>query len=108
MPIHTSFSEGGRLVMLTVSDPLTLEELRQNREEGAAYFANAPFMVHTLLDVRPLHAISPGILRIETFRNVTLPTHGLLAVVGASPAVRSVANNLLKLLNFNDVRFFAI
>jgi hypothetical protein len=107
MPIETRLDEDGRLVTLTVRDPLTLDELRQNREEGAAYFASAPFMVHTLVDVRGLRTLTPGLLRLETFRNVTQPTHGLMAVVGANPTLRGVANNLMKLLNYIDVRFFA-
>jgi hypothetical protein len=107
MPIATSFSDEGRLVTLTVTDPLTLDELRRNREEGASYFESAPFVVHTLLDLRSFRRITPGILRLETFRNVTHRNHGLMAVMGASPALRGMANNLMRMLNYTAVRFFA-
>lgn len=107
MPITTTLSDDGRILYLAITDPLTPAEVQQNRIDGAAYFASVPFQVHVLIDIRALKAINPNILNPATFANVTHQNHGLMAVVGASPMIRVIANSIMGALGYRRVRFYA-
>lgn len=107
MPITTTPSDDGRILFLTITDPLTSAEVHQSRVDGAAYFDSVPFEVHILIDIRALKAVNPSILTPGTFGNVTHDNHGLMAVVGANPMIRVVANRIMSALGYARVRFYS-
>jgi hypothetical protein len=63
--------------------------------------------VHVLIDIRTLKTVNPNILNPATFANVTHQNHGLMAIVGASPMIRVIANSIMGALGYRRVRFYA-
>ena len=105
MPIVTTPIEDGRILYLTVTDPLTSDDIRSINNAG--YIADVPFELHILIDIRALKAVNPGLLKPSTFVNVNHKNHGQMAIVGANPMVRIISNNIMSALGFRRVRFYA-
>ena len=107
MPMEMSFHEDGRLMRLNIASPLSSSEMRDINQQGQNYFADVPFTVHILLDVRAVKSLTPDSMRLDTYRDLNHPKMGKCAIVGANQTLRAITNALTSVLNYTNLSFFA-
>jgi hypothetical protein len=108
MPLTYQFSDAGHLVTLTVTDPWTAQELEKFYEAERPYFDKAGnYKVHTLVDIRKMRSIPPGVLSRRKSPNITHKNSGLVLLVGASHLAQIMVNTAFTLTHVNKARFFS-
>jgi hypothetical protein len=106
MPVTLDLHDEGRIMVLVVEDPWTMNDLKATYPIAQAHLDSAPYKVHTLADLRNMHTVPPNALWDRRSPNITHPNSGLLAVVGGSMFARSLAETAFRIMNFKRVRFF--
>lgn len=98
MPVLNFIEHGGRVVRTVFSDPLTLLEIRQAIDFGAAYRSTAAQKVHTLVDTLACTNWPVGFLKLTTERvRLNHPRAGITVVVGAAAILPRVAEIFTRL-----------
>jgi hypothetical protein len=107
MPITQELCDNGRILYAALSDPWDIPDLIPYMAEARRYFLSAECRIHVLINVSGTSKIpSMSLLLLRNHLSLDYPNHGHIAVVGASAAIRSVANVLFSIARFKRVKFF--
>jgi hypothetical protein len=94
MPASITWHEPGRIILYTMSDPLTLDELERAAEEVWALAGGVHEVVDMIFDYRALTDFPRGTLPLVREGSVKLPTLERVALVGNAPLVEMVMTTL--------------
>ena len=108
MPVTVEPRENGRVLYSVYSDPWTITDMDKAHEFQISYYDTAPYKVHHLLNVTNARSIPPGIMRARTTSpEFSHPNSGYLAIFGAAPLLKMMADTLLKLARYKRAQFFS-
>jgi len=106
MPVTTDLLENGRIIYLRTASPWSIEETFEAYKVAETYFDTALHKLHSLIDVRDLVSIPPGVLKVRNTPFISHKNSGNMAVVGAQKLARTLAETMLKLTSFKRAKFF--
>ncbi len=96
MPVQVSWYDLNSIILYTVSDPLTLDELENAAEEVWALTATVRDPVDMILDYRAATAFPRGGLPIVREGHFALPMLDRVALVGNEPLVEMMIVTLTR------------
>jgi hypothetical protein len=106
MPVTADLIENGRIICLRTASPWNVDETFEAYKVAEGYFDAATHKLHSLVDVRDLVSIPPGVLKVRNTPFISHKNSGNMAVVGAQKLARTLAETMLKLTSFKRARFF--
>jgi hypothetical protein len=109
MPIDVDFLEGGRIIRVTMTDPLTMREVQEAFVKDLQHRDSADDgrKIHAIIDTLALRRLPPGVLEGRRSPSLIHPTSGQVVVVGASPFVQTISETVFRLVRFERVLFLA-
>src|SRR2546430_2645896 len=96
MPVRVLWYEKNNIILFTVSDPLTLEDLEHGVEEVWALAGECRQPVDMIFDYREAAGVPRGGLPIVREGNFTLPMLDRVALVGREPLVEMMIMTLTR------------
>jgi hypothetical protein len=106
MPATIELIEDNRVVYMVYTAPLTLQEIRDLYPLDQEYRDNAQHKVHTLIDIRNMGDIPPGILSTRYAPSHVHPNSGFVVVLGADARARILGDMMAIMQGENHFRFF--
>jgi hypothetical protein len=108
MAITVEILENGQIVCLRVCDPWTILEMINSYKELWPFFDRKDGMqVHGLVDLSKARTLPPNVLHARIGSPfISHPNHGVIALFGADPLVRRMADIGFKLVRMQDIGFF--
>src|SRR5260370_32319239 len=106
MPVATTVLENGRVVRFEITDPWVAQDLNKAHYSMRSYYESAPLPIHTLVDVTKTRVLPPNAISARSTSPALRLKHGLLAIVGATNLVETVANVSFQLLHYHKAKFF--
>ena len=107
MPILLDYSGDGRIVRLNFEDPWTASDLLKLYQDEQRIFDSAKgHKIHTLADIRRMRGVPPGALSRRKSPNISHPSAGYLALVGASTFAKSLAELAFHLTSYERAKYF--
>jgi len=85
MSVRVMWYEPDAIILYTLSDPVTLEELEQGAEEVWALAAGVAGLVDMIFDYRDVTSFPRGLMPAIREGSVALPTLERVALVGNEP-----------------------
>lgn len=96
MPVRAIWHELGEILLYTIGDPLTLEELQQGAEEIWALAAELSNPVDMIIDYRQVTSFPRGMLPVIKDDHFALPTLDRIALVGSDPLLEMMITTLTR------------
>ncbi len=96
MPARALWYDEGSIILFSVSDPLTLEELEAGAEEVWALAGEVHDPVDMIFDYRAVTEVPRGILPVVREGHFMLPTLDRVALVGNEPMVEMMMSTLTR------------
>src|SRR5690242_17175707 len=106
MPVTMEIQRDGRLLVWKFSHPWTVEEVASFASEVKNRMDNAPWMIHSLVDLREMKAIPPRVLSLRNTSTWNHPHSGYTLFLGGSAFAQSLVNTLFRLVHFERIKFF--
>lgn len=106
MPVSVDLQEDGYVMVWRIADPWTVKELKDYYPQAKDYLDAATHLVHTLVDLREVHRVSPDVLSARHTSTWNHPRSGQMAVLGASGIVKMTLDTVFRLVQFNRIQFF--
>src|SRR5258708_229969 len=107
MPITIESREDNHAIYTKLSDPVALADFDNATTEMTPLYDNAPGKVHQLVNTVDMRRVPSGILRIRGNTPILQhPNRGQLAVVGTNTFLRTIAELMFKLVQFETAKFF--
>lgn len=107
MPSRTELLKGGRVLLLTYTDPMTTADLQQALGELHHVCEAASAPVHTITDISTVTNLPPKIvsfLRYNPYSPFKNPNTGTFIVIVRSRFVGTIVNTLASLSRGFDIR----
>jgi len=106
---NTSWLIENHIVLTTLSETLTINDIQNNDRDILTYVqgADTPRLVHLIIDVSTLDGFPTNIVQIKQSANsyLSLPTMGWLAVVGVdNPIIRFLSTIVTQMTNVNLIQ----
>ena len=108
MPIAIELREDHHVIYTKITDPVSVDDFDNATLIMTPLYDNALGKVHQLVNAREMRRVPQGIMRIRT--NTPILNHrnrGQLVMVGANTFLRSIAEIMFKLVQFDSVKFFS-
>lgn len=106
MPATITLEENDRVLHIVFSDPLTVDECIEAEQQGTSWADSLPYNLHTFLDVRDLHHVPQGFLKLREAAGFTKMKSGTTVILGASIYLQRVADIIFTLTGNRSTRFF--
>ncbi len=107
MAVNFTLLEEGRIEYFVFSEPWTIQDLMLLRAQRKQYLDEAAYKVHTLVDVRHIKKIPPGLIPYACKSPIISHNNtGYTAIVGASRLVRSVSELVCRSVGYHRIIFF--
>src|SRR5215467_10874218 len=108
MPVTLNLIEDGHIIHITITDPWKTSEITTLYPLVEATLNKAHYKIHTLADVSQTKQAPGNIFKSRLANaNYSHPNTGVIAIVGASPVVKVMAETLFWLARYERARFFA-
>jgi SpoIIAA-like len=107
MPAEISRMDDGRLTYIKISSPFSSQDMREVLRQTNEVLDTSSYVVNSVVDLSNFKSLSPEAMKIDSYRGVNHANQGVVAMVGANNTLRSIANALVKVLGFSNMRFFA-
>jgi hypothetical protein len=105
MSISVESIEEGRILYITVIDPITADQLTELLTTTKTYLDNASSTVHFLADISQFKRAPKG-LELRHMHSFNHPRRGDYAIVGANKIIRALAEHTLKMFRYSRFAFF--
>jgi hypothetical protein len=96
MPARVSWYEPGSIILYTVSDPLTLDDLEQAEEGAWALAGGTNDLLDLIFDYRHLKEFPRGSLPVVKNGHFAMPTLDRVALVGSEPLIEMMMTELTR------------
>jgi len=96
MPVQALWYENCRIILYTVSDPLTLEDLEAGAKKVWALAGECREPIDMIFDYRNATSFPRGGLPIVRDRHFSLPTLDRVALVGSEPLIEMMFATLTR------------
>jgi hypothetical protein len=106
MPINIEVIENGRIIRCIYQSPWGTQDQAEFNKRAAAHYGRSAHKVHMLMDARHVGTPPPGSLAFRSHAPLTHPNSGVIAVVGGSTLMKTLAETVLRLRHSNKARFF--
>ncbi len=106
MPAKVEIRENGYVIFTTYKDPWGVSDMEDEYRAVRAHRDSVDHVVHVLLDVSQAHSVPPGLMRARQNPNLTHPTKGYIAIVGASSLLKTMGEVILRLSHNKEAGFF--
>lgn len=107
MPIETTLMEEGRLHYIKIISPFSSHDMREVLRRTTEVLDTSSHVINSLVNLSEFKSLSPEVMKIDSYRGVNHAKQGVVAMVGANNTLRSIANALVSVLNYTNMRFFA-
>jgi len=114
MPIQSTISEQGRILVLTISDPWSITEIAGIDSVARPVFERIArehpnWRIHALVDMRQARHIPRALLQSRSaFRTLRHPNAGYTVLLGASTGAQVFGESLFRLARYDRIRFFKV
>ncbi len=96
MPARVIWYEPGHILLYSLSDPLTLDDVEESNEQVWALGIGAPGPIDMIFDYRKVTEFPRGLLPIVREGSFRLPTLDRVALVGSDPIVEMMMSTLTR------------
>jgi hypothetical protein len=107
MPYTIRVSPDEPIVYLTMSDPLSSQDLEKSTAEMQRLYDNSERILHIVTDVRRLRVPPMGVLSVRNSPTFSHPRSGFVAVIGATYFGKTILNMLNQLIPSPKIKLFA-
>jgi hypothetical protein len=96
VPARVMWYDEQSIILFSLSDPLTLEELEEGAEEVWALAGQIRDLVDMIFDYRTVTNVPRGVLPVVREGHFTLPTLDRVALVGDEPMIEMMITTLTR------------